>query len=117
MGRAFALWLMLVLGMFARPVHGGVAHAQDHSLEAADPGNEVANHERRPTVVQRFERPRTGTDTETSWLDGHALLDGASVDDGGAFEQRIGRLNDRGIDPQSSWRTVVRSRGPPGSHR
>jgi hypothetical protein len=108
---------MLVLGMFARPAQGGVAHAQDESLEAAEPGNEVANHERRPTVVQRFERPRTGPDTETSSLDGDAMLDGASVDDGGAFEQRVGRLHDCGIDPRSSWRTSVRSRGPPGSHR
>jgi hypothetical protein len=115
--RALALLLTLVLGMFARPAQGGVAHAQDHGLEAAEPGNDVANHERRPTVVQRFERPRMGTDTENSELDGSALLDGAAGSAGGPLLRRVTVRKDGALAPQSNWRTPERSRGPPVAHR
>ncbi len=117
MARSLALLLTLVLGMFARPAQGGVAHAQDHSLEAAEPGDDVANNERRPTVVQRFERPRTGAQPDTSWLDGD---DVAGV--GHEFAPRIlisslAALDGSALTPRSAWRTQARSRGPPTAHR
>jgi hypothetical protein len=117
MGRALALLLTLVLGMLARPVQGGVAHAQDHSVEAAEPGDDVANNERRPTVVQRFERPRTGGEPDTSCIDGDELARYGGEDVPGAVIRQLAALDATAIPLPSAWRTPARSRGPPTTHR
>lgn len=117
MGRALALLLTLVLGMFARPAQGGVAHAQDHSLEAAEPGDDVANNERRPTVVQRFERPRTGAQPDTSWLDGDDFADVGRDSGPPILISSLAALDGSTLAPRSAWRLLARSRGPPSTHR
>lgn len=117
MARALALLLTLVLGMFARPVQGGVAHADDHSLEAAEPGDDVANNERRPTVVQRFERPRTGGQPDTSWFDGDDLAGVGRESNPRALVAGVMPFDGSGPALRSAWRTKARSRGPPQPHR
>ena len=117
MSRALALLLTLVLGMLARPVQGGVAHAQDHSVEAAEPGDDVANNERRPTVVQRFERPRTGGEPDTSCIDGDPLARYGGENVPGAVIRQLAALDATAIPLPSAWRTPARSRGPPTTHR
>jgi hypothetical protein len=117
MGRALALLLTLVLGMLARPVQGGVAHAQDHSVEAAEPGDAVANNERRPTVVQRFERPRTGGEPDTSCIDGDDVARCSGESDRRSLVRELAALDATAAPPRSPWRTNARSRGPPQTHR
>jgi len=116
-GRALALLLTLVLGMFARPAQGGVAHAHDHALEAAEPGDDVANHERRPTVVQRFERPRTASEADSGCDDAHALVQSSGAGEAAALVRDVGALHLADLDPRSAWRSHARSRGPPATHR
>ena len=113
MGRALALLLTLVLGMLVRPAQGEVAHAEDHALERSEQGGDVANHERRPTVVQRFERPRTGGDSETSFFDDDVAEHAAHGIEHAALLQQLA-ANDRGaFSISSAWHEQARPRGPP----
>ncbi|HET6585948.1 MAG TPA: hypothetical protein VFG69_20970 [Nannocystaceae bacterium] len=112
MGRALALLLTLVLGMLVRPAQGDVAHAADHSLERSQQDGDVANHERRPTVVQRFERPRTAGD-ETSFLDDDAGDLPTHGVESGASCRLLAALDRGAFVGRAAWHEQARPRGPP----